>query len=143
MICCNGSQISEIWWPLQQPLALISHTKASHEPHVTNRQRLLSLLEIYDHLCAFLTSAGELRVVITPATDKQPSMITISHHSAEDPPWQHDEDAALDGGGESGRGDAEADGEPSTARGPSGRCSPVADLDARCAWPSCTPLPFS
>lgn len=42
------------------------------------------------------------RTVITPASDRQASVITVSHHSASlhsaddrDTGWQHDEDVAL------------------------------------------------
>lgn len=41
-------------------------------------------------------STGDYRAVITEATDRQPSVITISHYSGEDdPPWQHDDDSAV------------------------------------------------
>mmetsp|Transcript_1565 Transcript_1565/g.4635 ORF Transcript_1565/g.4635 Transcript_1565/m.4635 type:complete len:426 (+) Transcript_1565:354-1631(+) len=62
-------------------------------------------------------STGDFRAVITPGSDRQASVITISHHSADEPPWQHDEDAALLGG-VGDRSGEEAGGEPGTVREP-------------------------
>ena len=83
-------------------------------------------------LTPHLDHAGDFRAVITPGSDRQASVITISHHSAEEPPWQHDEDAALLSGGDGRGGEEEARGEPGSVREPTG-ASPRSGAAA--LWP--------
>lgn len=75
---------------------------------------LLCLQIIYVAQLFPRSCTGEYRSTITEGTDRQPSVITISHYSGDedDPPWQHDDDSAVAAAAAAARSDIGRDGPP-------------------------------